>query len=106
MKKIKYTLLLLLLVPIFAYAGLELLAPVEGKWVQTGSLVPGQAYAIAFFDVAWQERLFTAHEGITEKWVNAFNMNPVTKPPVYLYSCKEGIISPIDSPWKWVPDSI
>jgi hypothetical protein len=89
-----------------AEAGLELLSPVGGKWVQTGSLVPGHHYAISFYDVGWRERFFTAYEDITEKWIDAFNLNPITKPPIYLYSCDEGIISLIEPPWKWVPESI
>ena len=106
MRKKLNILLILLLLPVFAHAGLEILPPVEGVWVQTGSLVPGHNYAIAFFDVVWQERFFTAYMGITEKWVTAFNTSPVTEEPVYLYSCEEGIISLIAPPWKWVPESI
>jgi hypothetical protein len=107
-KKIKYSIILLLILTgsVFAEVAVDIPRPVEGRWVQIGSLVSGHHYAIAFFDVEWQERFFTAYEGITEKWVNVFNLNPITEPPVYLYHVDEGIISPVDSPWKWVPESI
>ena len=103
LRKINYILILLLILTGSVFAQ-DL---PSGKWVATGSLIPEQAYIVtANVNSDWLVIPFHSYVGFVDKWVDALNTEPLTRPPVTLYLCQEGIISLIQAPWKWVPESI